>query len=114
MTMRMPPMSRKSVRLALFTILTAGLIGSLYLHAEPPRAEPPKVATTEKKVIGSWSIISTNQEKDDAEIVWTFRADGTCRVDAIDRKSREHVRNGHGMMGRWQLKNDDLIFQWDV
>src|SRR4051812_25502254 len=75
-----------------------------------PNADPKKEPLA-RRLAGEWSFFVSLKGPEDTELVWTLRANGVCRMDAVDRKSREQARlptgpmhAPHPLVGRWRLE----------
>ena len=51
--------------------------------------EPAKPGVAAEQLVGEWKQLVTLQKKDDTLMVITFRRNGVCRIDALDRNSGE-------------------------
>jgi hypothetical protein len=76
-------------------------------------AEDVKTPSVTKQLAGEWLLSTSQSTPDKALIIWTFKSDGIVRIDAIDPRSREKVREGP-MVGRWRVKGDEIICTWEV
>jgi hypothetical protein len=85
------------------------VVAGSFLSPQGAAAEPDLA----KKLSGEWSIPQKRQSANDTLTVWTFRNDGTVRLDAIDAQSRQKVREGP-MVGRWRVDGDEVVCIWEV
>lgn len=78
--------------------------------------EPVKPAVVAEQLLGEWKQIVTRQKADDTLLVITFRRNGICRLDALDRASRELPQGPDVRLpgvGTWKLDNQDLVITWE-
>ena len=79
--------------------------------------EPAKPGVAAEKLVGGWKQIVTRQEKDDTLMVITFRRNGVCRIDALDRGSREQPAGPDVRLpgvGTWKVDGQELIIAWET
>jgi len=79
--------------------------------------EPAKPGVAAEQLVGEWKQLVTLQKKDDTLMVITFRRNGVCRIDALDRNSGEpplgpDVRPPS--VGTWKCDGQELVITWET
>ena len=75
-------------------------------------AEDVKTPDTTKQLAGEWLLSNSQHAPENVVVIWTFKPNGIVRLDAINAKSREKVREGP-MVGRWRAEGKDIICNWE-
>jgi hypothetical protein len=98
----------RAARWAIGLVLLAVAGGALNFRSEA--ADPDNLT---KKITGEWAQPGALHKADDSLVVWTFKADGIVRLDAIDVESRKKVRE-MPMVGRWHVDGKEVVCRWEV
>jgi hypothetical protein len=98
----------RAVRWAIGLVFLAVASGAFHFRSEA--ADPDNLT---KKIAAEWARSASRGTADDTLIVWTFKADGIVRLDAIDVQSRKKVREGP-MVGRWYVDGKEVVCRWEV
>ena len=94
-------------RLALAVLTGGPVVGVVVTGVPAPKPEP-----SAGRIVGEWSYAASIKQPNDTEVVWTFRDNGTVRIDGVDRANGEEVRGP--MVGRWRLEGRDLLVTWET
>ncbi len=79
--------------------------------------EPAKPGVAAEQLVGGWKQIVTRLKKDDTLMVITFRHNGVCRIDALDRASREQPQGPDVRLprvGTWKMDGQELVITWEI
>ena len=78
--------------------------------------EPAKPGVAAEQLVGEWKQLVTLHKKDDTLMVMTIRRNGVCRLDALDRASREQPQGPDVRLpgvGTWKMDGQELVITWE-
>ena len=78
--------------------------------------EPAKPGVAAEQLVGEWKQPVTLHKKDDTLMVMTIRRNGVCRLDALDRASREQPQGPDVRLpgvGTWKMDGQELVISWE-
>ena len=78
--------------------------------------EAPKPGVAAEQLVGEWKQLVTLHKKDDTLMVMTIRRNGVCRLDALDRASREQPQGPDVRLpgvGTWKMDGQKLVITWE-
>ena len=78
--------------------------------------EAPKPGVAAEQLVGEWKQVVTLHKKDDTLMVMTIRRNGVCRLDALDRASREQPQGPDVRLpgvGTWKMDGQELVITWE-
>jgi len=78
--------------------------------------EPVQPAIAAEQLVGEWKQLVTLHKKDDTLMVMTIRRNGVCRLDALDRASREQPQGPDVRLpgvGTWKMDGQELVITWE-
>jgi len=78
--------------------------------------EPAKPGVAAEQLVGEWKQLVTLHKKDDTLMVMTIRRNGVCRLDALDRASREQPQGPDVRLpgvGTWRMDGQELVITWE-
>jgi len=78
--------------------------------------EPVQPAIAAEQLVGEWKQLVTRQKADDTLLVMTIRRNGVCRLDALDRATREQPQGPDVRLpgvGTWKVDGQELVITWE-
>src|SRR4051812_40916375 len=98
------------------SICGVGVVACALVAGRAPGAEPDKPVFSAEHLVGEWSQVITRQQKDDTLLVVTFRKNGVCRLDALDRATKKQPTGPDCHLpgvGTWKVEGSELVIVWE-